>query len=134
MRFIHKITIVTIKRPEHADINEGLLYFGDSLGLFGLRDKDKSCYRLFVELLKAAKSQIGLSSDDLAERLKLSRGTVVHHLNKLIDSGIAVVVNNRYYLKEENLKAVIETMKKDVDKHLNELHGLAAEIDHWVGI
>ena len=134
MRFIQKITIVTIKRPEHADVNEGLLYFGDSLGLFGLRDKDKSCYRLFVELLKAAKNQVGLSSDELALRLGLTRGTVVHHLNKLIDSGIAVVANNRYYLKEENLKVVIEAMKKDVDKHLNELHSLASEIDNWIGI
>jgi len=102
------ITIVRLrKRPEH-NINRELQWFGQTLGLFNLRDKDKSCFRIFIELIKSAKVNIPLSSDDLAFRLNLSRGTVVHHLHKLLDSGIVVPARRGYILRVDNLKDLVE--------------------------
>ena len=37
-----RITIIRSSKPEASDINNQLQWFGASLGLFGLRDKDKS--------------------------------------------------------------------------------------------
>ena len=45
MRFT-KITIISAKKPKESDINEKLQWFGGSLGLFGIRYKDKSCFRV----------------------------------------------------------------------------------------
>ena len=75
MAVIHsrKITIVKINRPAEKDINKELQWLGYSLGLFSIRDKDRSCYRIFLELLKAAKKGVPLSSDELAEKLNLQR-------------------------------------------------------------
>ena len=134
MRFTHKITIINVRRPEHSDVNRDLMYFGSSLGLFNLRDKDRSCYRVFLELLKAAKQEEGLSSDELAYKLALTRGTVVYHLNKLMEAGIAVHNKGKYYLREENLQTVVEAMRKDIQKSMESLEGLASEIDDWMGI
>lgn len=134
MRFYKKITILNIRKPEAKDVNEELQFLGSSLGLFGIRDKDKSCYRIFLELLKAAKLRIGISSDELALKLNLSRGTVVHHLNKLIEAGIAINTRNRYYLREENLRYVIERIKKDLDSSINELIDIAKGIDETIGL
>lgn len=134
MRFSHKITIINIDKPIKKDINEDLQFLGSSLGLFGLRDKDKSCYRIFLELLKAAKVKVGLSSDELASKLDLSRGTAVHHLNKLMEAGIAINIRNRYYLREENLKYVILKIKKDLEDSVNELIDIAEEIDDAIGL
>ncbi len=134
MRFSHKITIINVRRPKESDVNEDLQYFGSSLGLFGLRDKDKSCYRIFLELLKAAKLKGGFSSDELAFRLNLTRGTVVHHLNKLMEAGIAINVKNRYYLREENLQIVVQAIKSDLEQSMDELTNLAKEIDDWMGL
>jgi len=50
-----RITFVIERRPTSCDLNESMQWFGKSLGLFGNRDRDKSCYRIFVELLKATK-------------------------------------------------------------------------------
>jgi hypothetical protein len=43
-----KITIVNVRRPSERNINHELQWLGTSLGLFNLRDKDKSCFRLFL--------------------------------------------------------------------------------------
>ena len=123
-----KITIVKISRPQHA-INDELQWFGNSLDLFNLRDKDKSCFRIFIELLKATKKQIPISSDELAAKLDLSRGTVVHHLNKLIESGIVIVVKNKYILRGNNLQEMVEEIESDTLNSLKELKRVAKEID-----
>ena len=63
MAFIHqRITIVKIRKPVTTDVNEELQFLGNSLGLFNLRDKDKSCFRVFIELLKAANVMIKIST------------------------------------------------------------------------
>jgi predicted transcriptional regulator len=110
-------------------MNENLQFLGDSLGLFNLRDKDKSCFRVFIELLKAAKRKHPLSSDELAFRLGLSRGTVIHHINRLIESGIVIHEGNNYYLRVDKLETLIKEIKKDVNRTIDDLQELAKEID-----
>lgn len=129
-----KITIVRVKKPRQEDINEKLQWFGDSLGLFNLRDKDKSCFRLFIELLKAAKLQEPLTSDELAERLGITRGTVVYHLNKLIASGIVISERNGYMLRVDNLLDLVEEIRMDVNKTFDKLANTADDIDEALGL
>jgi len=128
MRFIHqRITIVRSKRPHEESINDKLQWFGSSLGLFNLRDKDKSCFRIFIEIIKGRGKL--LSSDDLALKLDLSRGTVIHHMNKLMESGIVVVEKNRYSLREKNLYVLMDEIEKDLLRTCEDLKKLCIEID-----
>jgi predicted transcriptional regulator len=123
-----KITIVKISRPQHV-INDELQWFGNSFDLFGERDKDKSCFRIFIELLKATKKQAPVSSDELAAKLNLSRGTVVYHLNKLIESGIVIVVKNKYILRGSSLQELVDEIEADALNSMRELRRVAKEID-----
>ena len=125
-----RITIIRSRTPETENLNYELQWFGNSLGLFNLRDKDKSCFRIFIALLKVAKNGEMLSSDKLAPRLNLSRGTVVFHLNKLMDSGIVISKNNRYLLRVDNLKELIDEMEKDMQKACYSLREIAKDIDN----
>jgi|TARA_B100001971_G_C17893993_1_gene384492 predicted transcriptional regulator len=134
IKSFQKITIIKRNRPEAKDLNEQLQWLGSSLGLFNLRDKDKSTFRLFLELLKAAKRKIPISSDDLATKLKLTRGTVVHHLHKLIDAGIVINKNGKYIMRVENLQILITELQKDINKTTEELKGIAKEIDEVLGL
>ena len=135
MAFIHqKITIVKIRKPTTDNVNDELQFFGNSLGLFGLRDKDKSCFRVFIELLKAAKRKQPISSDELAYRLELTRGTVVHHINRLMASGIVVHEGNRYFLRVDKLESLIEEIKKDAMRMIDDLEEIAKEIDTELGL
>ena len=90
-----KVTIIKLKKPKN-EINDEIQWLCRSLGLFGERDKEKSCYRVFIELLK---NKQGLSSDELADQTNITRGTVIHHINRLADSGFVVSQKKKYRLK-----------------------------------
>jgi len=128
-----RITIVKLK-PAEENLNKELQFLSESLGLFSQRDKERSCFRIFIEVIKAAKLKKGLSSDELAFRLQLSRGTVVHHLTRLIGAGIVSVKNNKYSLREKNLELTLKKMKNDFMSAFEEVEGVASEIDKKLGL
>jgi predicted transcriptional regulator len=124
-----RITIIKASRPRSNNINDELQWFGSSLGLFSLRDKDKSSFRIFIELLKSAKKDNGITSDELAFRLGLTRGTVVHHLRKLIDSGIVIPERKRYILRVSSLQSLIDELERDMKQACDDLKTVARDID-----
>lgn len=124
-----RITIIKIRRPERPSLNEELQWFGSSLGLFNLRDRDKSCFRIFIELLRATKENHSITSDELAEKLQLSRGTVVHHLHKLMETGLVVYERKGYILRVHNLSALIEELEEDMARTCTTLRKIAEDID-----
>ena len=130
----HKITIIKFRKPLKKNINEELQWFGSSLGLFNLRDRDSSCFRIFIELIKSSRKKKPLSSDELAYKTGLSRGTVIHHLNKLIGSGIVVNEKSKYILRVENLKVLVEEIEKDIKRTCNDLKEIAKNIDEELGL
>lgn len=126
---IHKVIVIKTRRSADNNINNDLQWIGNSLGLFGLRDKDKSCFRIFITLVKKSNSNAPISSDEIAEKLNLSRGTVVHHLIRLIDSGIVVREKEGYLLRENNLQRLISDLERDTETIFEELKQVAKEID-----
>ena len=130
----HKITIIKFRKPLKKNINEELQWFGSSLGLFNLRDKDSSCFRIFIELVKSSRKKKPLSSDELAYKTGLSRGTAIHHLNKLMGSGIVINEKNKYILRVENLKVLVEEIEKDIKRTCSDLKDIAKNIDEELGL
>ncbi|MGV8162351.1 MAG: helix-turn-helix domain-containing protein [Candidatus Nanoarchaeia archaeon] len=126
---VTRITIIKAGKPEMQNINDLLQWFGGSLGLFNLRDKDRSCFRVFIVLLKAGRQIKGLSSEEMAELTSLSRGTVVYHLNKLMEAGLVREQSKKYYLEAENLEKLVEKINDDTQLALNILKDIGKEID-----
>ena len=133
MRYSQRITIIHIRKPAQKNINQELQWLGSSLGLFNLRDKDKSCFRIFIEFVKTAKLNFPLTSDELAYRLSLSRGTVIHHLHKLLDSGIVIPARRGYILRVNNLQELVDEVEKDTIRTISDLKKMAKEIDEGLG-
>lgn len=129
-----RITIVNIRKPREHNVNQELQWLGSSLGLFNLRDKDKSCFRVFIELLKSSKARQTLTSDDLALKLSLSRGTIIHHINRLMESGLVIHEGNKYILRVESLKTLIDEVEKDIKRACEDLKEVAKEIDERLGL
>jgi predicted transcriptional regulator len=126
---ITKITIVKEKETPKKNINDLLLVFGQALGLFSSRDKDKSCYRIFIVLVKALKANIELSSDDLAMQTGLTRGTIIHHLNRLMEAGIVTSHRSKYYINYDSLSDLVEDMRKNINSMIDDLKKTAEQID-----
>jgi DNA-binding transcriptional ArsR family regulator len=126
---ISRITISRIRKPKDNSMNDELQWIFQSLGLFGNRDKNKSCFRTVIVLLRELREGEGLTSDEISERIGLSRGTVVHHLHKLMGSGLVVSDRSRYMLRVNNLKDLIEEIEQDLFKTMSDLKKVAEEMD-----
>ncbi len=124
-----QITIQSIDKPDGNGVNDALQWLCESLGMFTERDKDRSCFRIFIELLKSTKKDRPMSSDELAAKLGLARGTVIYHLNKLMESGIVVCSKNRYMLRDSSLQKLLGDVKKDICEKLDNIGKVAAMID-----
>lgn len=129
----YKVTIVRVRKSNADNINQELQWLGNSLGLFNLRDRDSSCFRVFITLVKRSKAQEMLSSDDIAQRLNLSRTTVIHHLTKLMDSGIVVREKGGYLLRESHLQDLIRDIHRDINAVFTDLQQIAQDIDDKLG-
>ena len=125
--------MIKVRRVKTENINQELQWIGNSLGLFGLRDKDSSCFRVFIILVKKARRNEALTSDKIAEQLNLSRGTVVHHLTKLMETGIVVHEKEGYILREATLQSLVKDIRRDVEVMLEEIDSVAKEIDERMG-
>ena len=126
----NRITINRIRKPKDSAINDELQWFFDSLGLLGNRDRNKSCFRMVIILLKSLKHGQGMTSDEISERVNLSRGTVVHHLNKLMDSGVVINYKNKYMLRVDNLSSLINEIEHDLYSTMTALRKVAEDIDN----
>ena len=134
VRYFRRVTIIKIRKPQTTDINEEIQWFSDSLGLFSERDKEKSKYRIFLELLKASKQKKALSSDEIASKSDLSRATVIHHLNSLMEKGLIETDRNRYFLRVSNLEQLIRLIKEEMESTLEDLRKVAKELDEELNL
>ncbi len=125
----NKVSLNKLKPVKFNSLNTELQWLSQCLGLFNKRDKSSSCFRIFIELLKNTKLNKPLSSDEIAYRLHLSRGTVVHHLNRLIDSGLVISIKNKYQLSDASLRNIIENLKNNVESWFETLETVAEDID-----
>ena len=128
MRFV-RITIIRTGKPEKDNLNQELQYLGESLGLFSERDKDKSCFMIFIVLVKSLKTGRRLTSDEIADQTNLSRGTVIHHLNRLMESGIVVSQKNYYMLAVDSIEELVDMAKNNIIKTFDNLKLTAKNID-----
>ncbi len=124
-----EITVIRTRKPADANINVLIRWIGESLGLFNSRDKDSSCYRIFIELIKSSRAGKALSSDELAYIANLSRGTVVHHVNKLMTYGLVVRVSSKYRLRQNTLSDLVDDLAKDADRMFSDIQTVAQQID-----
>ncbi|MFT4309295.1 MAG: ArsR family transcriptional regulator [Candidatus Woesearchaeota archaeon] len=127
-----KKIIIYWHKSQGDDINSQLKWICRTLGLFPIRDYNSSMYRVFIELIKDAQSERHSSSDEIAMRVGLTRGTVVHHLNNLMNSGIVIRQDNHYILKDRNVKEMIEGIRTEINELFDEMDRAAENIDKYL--
>jgi biotin operon repressor len=128
------IQVKKVRSPAPGNIEDDIDFICRSFGYFSLRDKQDTAGRIFRLLVREGCGDgDGLCSDDLAEKLELSRGAIIHHLNNFIRSGLVVKENNLYRLRSQSLQKSIEEIKIDIDRIFNEIIKIAIDIDDKLG-
>ena len=122
-----QITIKKIKKPISANLNENIQFLAESLGLFNKRDKEKSCYRVFLELVK---NKIGLTAEEITLTTNLTRPTVIHHLKNLLESDLIEKKKSKYKIKGDSLNSLVNYLEKELNTTLLELKEIAKNIDN----
>jgi predicted transcriptional regulator len=126
MDYFREITIINLNKLENNELNQDIQWISNCLGMFNKRDKEKSCFRIFINLLK---EENPISSDEIAEKSNLSRGTVIHHISKLRGSGIVIKKDKGYTLKTRNFEELIEEIEKDVFNTMKKIKEVSKQID-----
>ena len=130
----HRIIIRRIRSPAPGDINNDIDYICRSFGYFSQRDKQDTAGKIFRLLVKdASEKALGLTSDEIAEKLNLTRGAIVYHLNNFITSGLVIREKNRYRLRSVSMQRSIEEIKNDVDRMFHHMLRIASDIDEQLG-
>lgn len=126
--------ILAVRTLPTVDAEKDLEWICRGFGFLEPRDRKKTAYRIFKAIVEAARCNDGLSSDELAEKLALTRGTVVHHLNKMIKSGLVIHHEGQYKLRGRSLKRTIEEAQRDVNRVFEDLYKVAETIDQTLGL
>ncbi len=121
--------ILDVRLPLTPDFDSDVEWICKSFGFLESRDKEKTAAKIFKALLEAAKEGKGLSSDELSEKVGLTRGTMVHHLNKLTQSGLVIRREGQYELRGRSLQRTIREIKRDLDRIFENMEQVAESID-----
>jgi len=128
------VLVKKIRSPAPGDIDEDIDFICKSFGYFSQRDKQDSAGKIFRLLVKeACGNNEGISSENIANDLALSRGAIVHHLNSFISTGLVIKECNTYKIRSGSLQKSIEEIKEDIDRIFNQMTKIAIEIDEKLG-
>ena len=61
--------------------------------------------------------------------MHLTRGTIVHHINTLIERGIIIPEKRKYALRAGSLKELIKDIQTDFENTLKQLKAVAEDLD-----
>ena len=79
---LRRYVVKNLKHPIKEDLSRDIEWICNCLGFADSRDKERTASKIFKLLVDAAKEGNGLTSEEIAESVKPTRGAVVHHLNK----------------------------------------------------
>ena len=75
-----------------------------------------------------------LSSTAIAERVGMSRGSVINHLNNLMRSGLIIRQGRYYSARSRSVYRTIEEIEEDIERIFLRMKRTAQEIDEELGI
>ncbi len=124
-----KIIIRKSPRPYSDDSDEIFRWFCRSFGIFENIDKDKVASSVFRTVYISNKQGDKLSSTDLAKKVGMSRGSVINHLNNLMERGLVVKNGRFYFVRRQSFYDLVRDLEDEVDSIFSRMHELAKHLD-----
>ena len=122
-----KLVLRELDLPREKKLDSDIEWLCCSLGFFETIDKEKTAAKIFKFLLKNSGEEA--KSTEIAKVVGVSRGAVVNHLNRMIESGLIENRGNRYRIRGSTAYSMVMEIKEDVDRVFKKLEKVAWEID-----
>jgi len=133
-RATFKIVVKKVEKPFSDDPFEELEWICQSLGFFEPIDRDKTAAAVLKELMKSSEKGPRLTSTQIAEHVRMSRGAVINHLNNLSRAGLIIRSGRQYSIRSRSIYRTIEEIEEDIDRIFAKMKKAAIEIDEEMGI
>ena len=129
-----EIFLKRLETPNTPDLDNDTEWICRSLGFANERERESTSARIFREVLQAAIRSQGMTTEELAERVDVTRGAVIHHIHNYMDTGLFIHDRRRYLLRNPSLEKTIEELESDAYRIFQELKRVAREIDQKLGL
>jgi predicted transcriptional regulator len=123
----YKFSFNVVRQFPDEDRIEDLRWICHALSIVTPRDKKETVVSVIHTILVSEKRR--LPSDEIAQRVGISRGTVIHHIKRLIRAGIVIQNGNHYELREYSLERTIERIREDVCRFIEDIMEIGKSID-----
>jgi len=127
-------SIRDIETPLTSDKDSDIEWICRCFGFMEPRDKQKTATKIFAALVEAVGKKGSISSDELAEKIGVTRAAVVHHLNRMMGSGLAIQRHGSYQLRMQGVESTIVEVQRDVMRVFENLRRVSREIDQAMNI
>jgi len=124
-----QIILRQIERPVRIQKDDDLYWFCDSLGVDNGRDVSHIATKIILSLLKNLPDTRGIAVEQIASDLVVSSPRVNHHIRNLIDTGLVYRHKQKIYIRGSSLRSLVQEIRKDTLRILDDLELAAAEID-----
>ncbi len=128
-----RIVIRRIEPPFVRNTESELEWICQSLGLSPV-NRDKITIDIFKLIVKHTEDGEGISSSEIAEKIKLSRGAVINQLNNLQLAGLVVKQGRKYFARSRSMVRTIQEVEEDIKRIFARMEETALEIDRAFGI
>jgi len=124
-----KITLHTVALPKEVGFEEKIAWICSSLGFFEKIDKGKTAATIFKEIYLAGMLGQVVTSTTIAEKIGMSRGSVINHLNNLLNAGLIEKGGKYYFARHKTMQGIIDEIEDDVLHTFSRMKRVSKEID-----
>ncbi|MGB2764930.1 MAG: ArsR family transcriptional regulator [Candidatus Aminicenantaceae bacterium] len=134
LQSLKQFVIRKLREPTEKQLDKDIEWVCNSFGFITPRDQDKTAFKILKALIKTAKEDKGLTSEELTELVEPTIGSVIYHLKKLMKAGLVVKLDSTYELRMNSLLTTIEEIEKEISMTLAGIKQVAEDIDNKVGL
>ena len=133
-KVLNQFVVRKLKESTEKNLDNDIKWLCNSLGFMTPRDQDETAFKILNALIKSAKKEKGMTSEELTEVVKPTIGSVIYHLKKLIKAGLVVKLESKYELRMNSLLTTINEIQKNINGALEDIKKVAGDIDNKIGL
>lgn len=127
-----RITIKKLEKPFEKDIEKDMDWLCSCLG-FCKETQQKIAPQLFKKIVEHISKGEKPTSTQLSTEVGMSRGAVIHQLNRLIAAGLIRKDGRGYCLRGGSIYRTIKEVEHDMQWIFEDLEQMALDIDEQLG-